>query len=111
VFALIWLGGPAVGAALLTIVTKVRWARAYIVFGIGVGLAVAFVLAAYLQAPPDYQHSQGDEDGRMFLGRWWEPQFVAFLAVIAYLFWALGVGAGFLIRFAFDLFGDRGRKA
>jgi hypothetical protein len=111
VLALIWLGGPAVVAALLKIVTKVRWARAYIVFGIGVALAVAFVLAAYLRAPPDYQHSQGGSDGQMFLERWWEPQFVAFLVVIAYLFWILGVGAGFLIRFAFDLFGDRDRKA
>ena len=110
-FALIWLGGPAVVAALLTIVTKVRWGRAYIVFGIGVALAVAFVLAAYLRAPPDWQHSQGDSDGRMFLGRWWEPQFVAFLVVIAYMFWVLGVGAGFLIRFALDVFGDRDRNA
>lgn len=88
-FALIWLGGPAALAALLTIVMRARWSRAHVVvFGIGVALAVGFVLLAYLQAPPDYEHSGGDSDGEMFLGRWWEPQFVAFLVFVGYVFWA-----------------------
>ena len=106
-FAVIWLGGPAVVAALLTVLARGRWGRAGVIFGIGVALAVGVVLVAYLRAPPDYQHSQGDEEGQMFLGRWWEPQFVALLVTVGYVFWAIGVGVGFLIRGAFDLLHDR----
>ena len=34
----------------------------------------------------------------MFLGRWWEPLFVAFLVIVGYVFWALGVAGGLLVR-------------
>ena len=98
----IWLAGPA-AAMLLTILTRVRWERAYLLFVAGVVVALAFVVVVYLQAPPDYQHSQGDEDGEMFLGRWWEPQFIAFLAIIGYVLWGAGVVVGLLARGAVDL--------
>jgi hypothetical protein len=108
VFTLIWLAGPAAIAALLTLVTRVRSGRVYVMFVVGVAFAMAFVLVVYLRAPPDYLHSQGDDDGEMFLGRWWEPEWVAILAFVGYVFWALGVAGALLIRGAFNLVRDRG---
>jgi hypothetical protein len=98
VFVLIWLGAPFSVAVLLSYAIGVGSGAAYKAFAVGLVLAFAFVLVVYLRAPPDYQHSHGDEDGQMFLGRWWEPNFVFFLIGVAYLSWALGVLVGLLVR-------------
>ena len=84
----------------LTLLVPTRWRRPYALLAVGVALAAAFLLIAYLSAPPDYQHSQGDSDGRMFWGRWWEPEFTLFLIAMSYLCWAGGVGVGLLSHMA-----------
>jgi len=74
------------------------WIRTYVVFGVGVIVACGFVVAVYLGSPHDYQHSQGDEDGEMFLGRWWEPAWIMFVAGVGYVSWIVGVGLGTFVR-------------
>jgi hypothetical protein len=100
---LIWLAAPATVAALLALITRVRWERAYILFGVGIALAIGYVLLVYLHAPLDYQHSQGDDDGQMYWGRWWEPQWTSFVAIVGYVSWAMGTVVGLLVRGALDL--------
>jgi hypothetical protein len=94
VFVLIWLAGPFLLATVLAFARGNSWVRTYAIFGVGVILAVGFVVAVYLGAPPDYQHSHSDGDGEMFLGRWWEPDWIFFVAGIGYVCWILGVGVG-----------------
>ena len=79
---------------MLAFATGSSWVRTYAVFGVGAILAFSFVVAVYLGSPPDYQHSPGDGDGEMFLGRWWEPGWIFFVAATGYLCWILGVGVG-----------------
>jgi predicted outer membrane lipoprotein len=90
----LWLAGPPLAAALLASVLRRRFR---VVLILGVVLAAAFVVVVYLRAPHDYAHSQGDEDGEMFLGRWWEPTFIAFVVLVGYALWAIGAGLGFVI--------------
>jgi hypothetical protein len=94
VFVLIWLAGPFLLATVLAFAIGKGWLRTYMVLGVGVILAFGFVVAVYLGSPPDYQHSEGAGDGEMFLGRWWEPGWIFFVAVIGYLCWIVGVGVG-----------------
>ena len=91
-FVLIWLAGPFLLAAVLAFLAGTGWIRTYAVLAFGLLLAFGFVVAVYLGSPPDYQHSQGDEDGKMFLGRWWEPGWIMFVAGIGYVSWIVGVG-------------------
>jgi hypothetical protein len=97
-FVLIWLAGPFLLAAVLAFLAGGGRIRTYVVLGVGVVFAFGFVLAVYLGSPPDYQHSQGDEDGEMFLGRWWEPSWIMLVATLGYLSWILGVGLGAFAR-------------
>src|SRR4051812_15965433 len=110
-FVAIWLAGPATVSALIALVTRVRWRRAYMLFGIGLVLATGWVLFVYLHAPPDYQHSHGDDDGGMYWGRWWEPQWTAIVAVMGYLSWAFGSVVGLLLRGAVDDWHGRAEQA
>lgn len=89
-----WFAGPAVVAALFALVAWIRWRNAYVPFALGIALALAYVAAAYVTAPPDYLHSHGQSDGELFLGRWWEPGFTVFVAVVGYASWAVGAVAG-----------------
>jgi hypothetical protein len=70
---------------------------------VGLALAIVFIGWAYFTAPPDYAHSQGNSDGQMFLGRWWEPFFAVFLAGVGYLCWAAGTMAGLLVNAVLSL--------
>lgn len=94
---LIWLGGPLAVAVLLTAVGGARFGHWPWLLLVGVLLAAAVVFIAYLQAPPDYQHSNGTE-GEMFLGRWWDPNWVVAIVGIGYFSWTVGVFVGFALR-------------
>ena len=106
---IVWLGAPAVLAAVLTALTPHRSRRVVPLLLVGVALGVALFVFAYLNAPPDFQHSQGDSDGELFWGRWWEPGFTLFAILFAYVSWALGI----VVAVAADLVlkGDRPRAA
>ena len=93
-FVVVWFAGPAVVAALFTLAARIRWRNAYVPFAFGIALALAYVVAAYLTAPPDYLHSHGESDGELFLGRWWEPGWAVFVAVVGYASWAVGTVVG-----------------
>jgi ABC-type Fe3+ transport system permease subunit len=76
-----------------------RSARAaYAVIAVGLVVGFALILFAYLSAPPDYAHSGYDSDGREFLGRWWQPAIVFFLAGLAFVVYLVGVGTGAFVR-------------
>ena len=97
-WVLVWLGPPfIVGALVGAVFARGRWsAAAALALGVGVGSGV--VLWAYFSAPPSSAPYNGCSDCENSLGRWWEPTFVIFLAVIGYLFWLLGIGAGVWVR-------------
>jgi hypothetical protein len=88
-----FLFGLVLGAAM----ARGMWS----VYGLlGLGLLIGFfvLLAIYLDAPPDFEHSNGDEDGGMYFGRWWELPFDAFLVGISYVCYLVGIGLGALGR-------------
>jgi hypothetical protein len=99
VFAALLFGPPFLVGFGLAFATR-KWR---VVVLIGVALAVAFVLWVYLSAPHDFAHSEGDSDGEMFLGRFWEPGFTVFLTAGGLIGWLAGVGCGILIRLWLDL--------
>ena len=92
---LLSIGGPFALGLVTTALTRLRWPRNGPWMALlGVVLACGFVILTYARSPHDYAHSHGDSDGGMYLGRWWEPEFTVFVAVIGYSVWLLGVGAG-----------------
>jgi uncharacterized membrane protein len=103
-FTAIWLGGPAVAGALLAFGTRVGWKRAWILFVLGVVLALGLVIVVYLRAPIDYAHDRsGCSDCGEYLGRWWEPDLVVFVVLVGYVFWSLGVLVGLALTTSFAL--------
>lgn len=94
-FAVVWIGGPFVLGFVLTALTRLRWPRngPWMAL-VGVVLGCAYVVWAYYASPRSGAPYDGCSDCENYLGRWWEPQFTVFLAVIGYILWLLGVGAG-----------------
>jgi hypothetical protein len=80
------------------VAARIRPGNAWVAFAVGAALALGYVLLAYVTAPPDYQHSHGESEAGMFLGRWWEPQWTVFVAVFGYASWAVGTVAALLLR-------------
>jgi hypothetical protein len=94
-WALLYVGGPVVFGFVATALTRSRWPKNGPRMAlIGVALAFGFVVLTYYRSAHSYAGSQGDSDGEMFLGRWWEPTFTILLALIGYFLWLIGVGAG-----------------
>jgi hypothetical protein len=73
------------------------WISTYTLMGLGLLLGFCVLVIAYLTSPPDYQHS-GHTEGRQFLGRWWDPDFVVILMGIAYVLYLIGLGLGVFVR-------------
>ena len=97
-FVAAWLGTPLlVGSVLGTMIAR-TWSRWAVVLAIGLLLVVALFAWAYLTASVDYQHSNGCSDCGNYLGRWWEPGFVAYLSIIGYTLWTLGASLGAAAR-------------
>ena len=92
---------PLAVAAVLTAATRVSLAKSYWMLILGVVLGFAFVIAVYLASAHDYASSNG-VDGEMFLGRWWDPTFTVFVAIVGYIGWCIGVVVGLLVRGSFD---------
>lgn len=92
---LIYFGGPFALELVAAVLTRIRWRQngPWLVLG-GVVLAFGFVVLVYYRSSRGYAGSQGDSDGEMFLGRWWEPEFTVLLAMVGYVIWLVGVGAG-----------------
>jgi uncharacterized membrane protein len=90
----IWLGGLVLGSVLGWAFAR-GWRTVYGLFGLGLVLGFLIVLVAYLSADTD---SNGCSDCELFLGRWWEPQFVLFVVAIGYLFYLVGIGLGAFVR-------------
>jgi hypothetical protein len=95
---LVWLGAPFLLGALLGAALARGWLSTYSLFGLGILIGFFVLLAIYLNAPPDFEHSNGDEDGGMYFGRWWELPFDAYLVGIGYFCYMLGMGVGVLVR-------------
>ena len=93
-FAVIWLGGPFVVGLAATALIRIRrpkngpWMAA-----MGLVPAIGYVVLAYYQSPPSSAPYNGCSDCGNYLGRFWEPEFTAFLVVVWYGLWLLGVGA------------------
>ena len=94
---LVAFGTPFLVGVLLGAISKGH-ARFYVLPLLGLLLAFAFVLYAYLQAPADYSQSNGCSDCEEYLGRWWEPLLVIFFAVGGYVSYLIGVGVALLTR-------------
>lgn len=85
-----WLGGLALGIILGWAFAR-GWRTVYGLFGLGLVLGFLVVLVAYLTAD---SNSIGCSDCELFLGRWWEPEFVGFVVAIGYLLYLVGIGMG-----------------
>src|SRR5690242_14397640 len=75
----------------------------YALMGVGLVLGFGLMPWAYLSAPHTYDHTEG----RQFLGRWWDPEFVATLAAIGYVLYLVGIGVGAFTREVAALFRHR----
>ena len=94
-FAVVWIGGPfVVGLATTALIRILYPTNGHWMAVTGLVLAVGFVVLAYYQSPPSSAPYNGCSDCGNYLGRWWEPQFEVFLAVVWYGLWLVGVGAG-----------------
>jgi hypothetical protein len=110
-FTAIWLGGPALVGGLLGIGTRFSWRRVRLLMVAGLVLVLGFVLVVYLRSPIDYAHDRnGCSDCGEYLGRWWEPGLVVFLAVVGYILWNLGVVSGVMLRTGARLLASRHRQ-
>ena len=98
-YELVFLDAPFALATVLSVAwprTGRRWRG---LFGLGIMLAVAFVLYVYLSAPPDQSHDNDQcNHCQQFLGRWWEPVFVVWLVVVGYFAWSVGIALGAGLR-------------
>lgn len=96
-FIALWLGTPLMVGAFLGAMIARTWSRWAFVLAIGVILVAALFAWAYLSAGVDYQHRSCSDCG-YYLGRWWEPGFVAYVSIIGYVFWTLGASVGAAAR-------------
>lgn len=110
-FTAIWLGGPALVGGLSAMLAGFRWRRVRLLIAVGLVLALGLVLVVYLRAPIDYAHDRsGCSDCVEYLGRWWEPALVVFIAVVGYVFWSLGIAVGLLLRTSAGLLANRSKQ-
>ena len=94
-YQVIFLAAPFALATVLTAMVGATWSRCRALLGLGVVLAVAFVLYAYFSSPPDREHDTDQcNHCQQLIGRWWEPVFVAWLTVVAYFAWSVGIATG-----------------
>ncbi|HEV2590697.1 MAG TPA: hypothetical protein VGU02_02270 [Gaiellaceae bacterium] len=91
---LVVLGIPFAIAAAASSLSR-RWR---LVIAAGLVPVAALFAWAYLGAPHQYDPAEGCSDCGEYLGRWWEPDLVAFFAICGYTAWLAGVGAGRLLR-------------
>lgn len=91
-FVPLLLGIPFLLAAVLGSTLGKSLSRWYLLVGLGFVVIVGgLFLSVYLSSAPDYAHSKGI-DGEEYLGRWWDPDFTAFLVAVAYVGWMAGLG-------------------
>lgn len=93
-----WLGAPLLLGMVLGATLARGWPSVYGLLAVGILIGFFVLLVFYLNAPADYAHSGGDEDGGMYFGRWWELPFDVFVVAIAYLCYLVGVGIGAFVR-------------
>jgi hypothetical protein len=98
VYVLVWLGGPFLLGILLSAAFARGWRWLCALLALGLLIGFFFVLAVYMNAPPDFEHSNGCSDCGMYWGRYWEPVFVIYLTVIGCLLYLLGIAVGALGR-------------
>ena len=94
--AILYFGGVAgLAAFLLSLAAGRTRRRIGLLVVLGIALAVAWILLAYLSANPSDQRPDCSDCG-VYLGRWWEPGFVLLIVGANLLAWIAGVlvGAG-----------------
>ena len=103
---LIYFGGPFALGLVTAVLTRLRWPQngPWLVL-VGAVLAFGFVVLEYYRSSHSFAGSQGDSDGEIFLGRWWEPEFTVLMAMVGYVIWLIGVGTGMGVAAWFNLEG------
>jgi hypothetical protein len=107
-WGVIFLVAPLALGAVLGAAFARGMLRTYVLVALGLLLGFGFLVFVYLSSPPDYQHSQRTE-GRQYLGRWWDPDFVLMLTAISYFLYLVGMGLGAFVRELVWLFWSRSR--
>jgi hypothetical protein len=84
--------------AATAVVARARGARGVLaVAGVGLALAAAFVLFAYLKAPTDRPPFGCSDCGRVG-GHYWDPAAVFVVLIFSLGSWLVGTGAGAAVR-------------
>jgi uncharacterized membrane protein len=93
---LLYFGGAAllVSGILVALVGRTG-VRLALVAGLGLVLAGAFFLWAFLEAATDTS-PEDCSDCSEWLGRWWEPGFVLWIITVNLFAWSIGMMAGAL---------------
>jgi amino acid permease len=97
VLVLVWLGAPCLFGIVLGALLARRGWHFLALLALGILLGFGLLLYAYLVAPPDYSQTNGCSDCEEYLGRWWEPVFVFYIAIFANLAYLVGIGLGALV--------------
>lgn len=104
-FIALWFSAPFLVGIGVTLLLRVWFGRGGLWAALaGLGLAVGFVLLVYFSSPRTYPPGTETE---LYLGRYWEPQFVETIAGGALVFWLMGVGLGVGLTTALALLRSR----
>jgi uncharacterized ion transporter superfamily protein YfcC len=82
---------------LVGLLLSLLWPHRLGVLGVGVALALLWIVAVYLRAPTSAEEAQCSDCGE-YLGRWWEPWLVAMFAVFGLVMWLVGGMTGQAVR-------------
>jgi hypothetical protein len=93
VLVLLFLVAPFVVGLLLSAL----WPNRLGLLGVGVAIAVAYIVAAYLGSPTSAEEADCSDCGE-YLGRWWEPWLVAMFTVFGFVMWLVGAMTGQVVR-------------
>jgi len=91
-FFALWFLVPFLSGLGLTLFLRAlsRWGSLWAALA-GVVLAFGIVLSIYLSSPRTYPAGSETE---LYLGRYWEPQFVGIIFGWGFVFWLMGAGVG-----------------
>ena len=104
--ALPLLIGTPLLAFLLTLTLGTTARRIVLLIALGIALGAGLLAYAYFSASSEFA-TRNCSDCYLYLGRWWEPGFAAFIVGFSVILWILGVAVGWTARLTARRFTSR----